>query len=678
MVLSVTNPNNVKVYRVGGESQFKKKITSSVSSINHLNVNFLSKTRSHKKKNATSQSSSGFTDLIQDFSFPEACFRIKLTPDGRHIMATGTYKPHFRVFDLSELSMKFCRHTSSDNVQFRFLTSDWTKSIHLQSDRSIEFHTSMGCHYSLRIPHFGRALDYCESTCEVLVGTSSSFVYRLDLCQGQFKAPLITHSPAIQTVSVNPAHHLWTLGGSDGYLEAWDPRCKTQLHRLQVSPTGLTCLVQRNDGLTLAAGDAEGMIRLYDLRHSKSMMHQSHPYATEIHSIHFHEGSNHVVSSDRHSVRVWERNSGTLLTTLEAQAPINDICVVPDSGMVFLATEAPQLGTYFIPVLGTAPSFCTFLDTLVGEEETVGTNSNAVSHNNSYQEGKFVSQEDIEKLNLTDYIGTPHLKAYMHGYFVPWSMYKRAISMANPFAYEEYQAQLKKSKLEAMTASRILPLIKQKRQQELVEMNAKDTNPSSKKASNVHTDPRFKAIFEDPEFVVDETSVEFKRIYTCGKSFSKQKQEGHGDPHEDLDSDEEALLARGYNLNARNLSATKNSDSENLSASDSETEATETSSKALSYHKKIDTILRPKKPDPSTSLTVSKSSIQAPAWERVKDESTKLKNLPFGYRVKKEGDLSSIKKSMPSSGAMELTFELDDAESPKKSSYKRKRGGRVR
>lgn len=57
-------------------------------------------------------------ELIQDFSFPEASLKIKCTRDGKHIMATGVYKPQIRVYELAEVSMKFERHTDCDNVAF--------------------------------------------------------------------------------------------------------------------------------------------------------------------------------------------------------------------------------------------------------------------------------------------------------------------------------------------------------------------------------------------------------------------------------------------------------------------------------------------------------------------------------------------------------------------------------
>ena len=60
----------------------------------------------------------GTIELIQGFEFPEASIKIKTTPDGKHAIATGTYKPQMKVWDLDQLSQKFERHSDAENVDF--------------------------------------------------------------------------------------------------------------------------------------------------------------------------------------------------------------------------------------------------------------------------------------------------------------------------------------------------------------------------------------------------------------------------------------------------------------------------------------------------------------------------------------------------------------------------------
>ena len=102
-------------------------------------------------------------ELLQDFEFEEASNAIRVSQDGNWIMSTGTYKPQFHVHSLPQLSLSFSRHTESLNVTVQFLSSDYSKSIHLQTDRRLELHTPMGMHYALRLPRYGRDLQYNRS-----------------------------------------------------------------------------------------------------------------------------------------------------------------------------------------------------------------------------------------------------------------------------------------------------------------------------------------------------------------------------------------------------------------------------------------------------------------------------------------------------------------------------------
>ena len=104
----------------------------------------------------------------------------------------GTYKPQIHVHNLSYLSLSFARHTESLNQTFVLLSSDYSKSLHLQSDRFLEFHTPSGRHYSTRIPRYGRDLVYDRRSTEALVPAvganedGSGEVFRLNLELGRF------------------------------------------------------------------------------------------------------------------------------------------------------------------------------------------------------------------------------------------------------------------------------------------------------------------------------------------------------------------------------------------------------------------------------------------------------------------------------------------------------------
>jgi len=53
------------------------------------------------------------------------------------------------------------------------------------------------------------------------------------------------------------------------------------------------------------------------------------------------------------------------------------------------------------------------------------------------------------------FLGTNLLKAYMHGYFVDIRLYRKAKSVAEPFAYEEYRRKKIREKIESERTNRV-------------------------------------------------------------------------------------------------------------------------------------------------------------------------------------------------------------------------------
>ena len=100
----------VKVYTVNGAA------AGSASSLPDWLVR--KRAAKAKGKRAIREHVEGTIELIQHFEFPEASIRIKTTRDGHHAIATGTYKPQMRVWDLDQLALKFERHADIENVDF--------------------------------------------------------------------------------------------------------------------------------------------------------------------------------------------------------------------------------------------------------------------------------------------------------------------------------------------------------------------------------------------------------------------------------------------------------------------------------------------------------------------------------------------------------------------------------
>lgn len=82
-------------------------------------------------------------------------------------------------------------------MSLQILSDDWSKSVHLQADRTLEFHNQNGIFHKMRIPRFGRDLSYQASTCDLYVVGVGDEVFRLNLEQGQFMNPFKTLCPDI-------------------------------------------------------------------------------------------------------------------------------------------------------------------------------------------------------------------------------------------------------------------------------------------------------------------------------------------------------------------------------------------------------------------------------------------------------------------------------------------------
>ena len=307
----------------------------------------------------------------QDFDFPEASNKLRTTRDGRYLLATGTYKPRMKVFDLEELSMKMERVTDSENVDFavrslsppplawtpertltsaparpQILSSDWTKTLHLQSDRSLELHTQSSSHYRVRMPRQGRTLAYNFPTCDALVGGLGTEVWRLNLEVGRFMKPFgLEGAPeydggegggvpgsgatgdavtGVNVIDINPAHQLLCFGTETrhgrGTVEMWDPRSRSRAGILRLPYAALaqssmssatlqhprlpgvdddssaggvavTALANRNDGLNLAVGTSTGHVLLYALRANKPYTTKDQGYGLPVKKVEWVESS---------------------------------------------------------------------------------------------------------------------------------------------------------------------------------------------------------------------------------------------------------------------------------------------------------------------------------------------------------------------------------------------------
>ncbi|CAN1795543.1 Nucleolar protein 10 [Linum perenne] len=472
-------------------------------------------------------------ELIQDLRFQTATSRIKITPNGEYVIASGIYPPQIKVYELRQLSLKFERHFESEIINFQILDEDFSKMAFLCADRSVSLHAKAGKHYTLRIPRMGRDIEYDCWSCDLFCAASSPDVYRINLQQGRFLSSLNTQSPALNVVSRSKIHGLVACGGEDGAVECFDMRVKSSIARIDaVAPSGdidqeVTALEFDEDGgFLMAVGSSGGKVLLYDLRSSNPMRIKDHMYGSRILDIKWHQSINSegrkLITTDSHIVRIWDPETGEGMTSIEPNGgAINDICVFKNSGLMFLALDGSQIPSYFIPSLGPAPKWIASLENITEEQEE--DNQTTI-----YDNFKFLTKEDLERLNMTKYIGTEHLRAHTHGFFVDLKLYQREKAKADPFEYETYMEKRKQEELNDKISSRItikkrLPKVNRSLAARIleneIESQRKDEDGIGKKkktkglASDIFNDSRFSNMFENKEFEVDETSPEYLALH---------------------------------------------------------------------------------------------------------------------------------------------------------------------
>ncbi|EME32504.1 uncharacterized protein Gasu_02790 [Galdieria sulphuraria] len=334
-----------------------------------------------EKKRKREQVRRGGVEILQDFEFPTFCSKVKQSLDGNYIVAIGGYPPQVKVYDVHQVSLKFERHLDYDMIDFQILEEDWKKLVFLCTDRRLEFHSQYGSYYRARIPRNGRDLMIDRHTADLHIVTSGPEVYRFNLDRGQFMSPWETSlSEGIQVCGLNPVYSMMAYGGEDGCLEIWDPRCRERAAKLDIATfisvsdeyanIGISSLrFDEMDGISMAIGMASGHCLLFDIRSSQPLVVKNQGYGLPVEGIKFHSQTRNILSHDKKSIKIWQRGNGHNFATMELNTDIHHTCLIGDSGLLFAATEDRPIHSYYIPSLGTAPKWCSFLDNLTEELE---------------------------------------------------------------------------------------------------------------------------------------------------------------------------------------------------------------------------------------------------------------------------------------------------------------------
>lgn len=633
--MQVSNPNNVKIYNLSAGKSLPEWLSDRQK-------------RSLQKQDIDVRRR---IELLQDFDMPTASQCVGVSPDGQYICATGTYKPRLKCFDTAQMSLKFERGLDSDVVNFQFLGEDYGKIVFLQCDRYIELHSQFGRYYRLRIPKYGRDMAYHFPSCDLYVGGIGSEVYRINLEQGRFLSPLTTKAPDTNCCEINPAHGLLACGTSVGTVECFDPRVRKAVGTLDVTLSNqfedvhelpkVTALKFR-DALNMAVGTSTGHILLYDIRSSKPLLAKDHHYELPIKSIEFQDSLNLVLSMDSKILKLWDRETGKPYTSIEPGTPLNDLCVLPKSGLLFMANDDQKILSYYIPALGTAPKWCSFLDNLT--EELEESTAQIV-----YDDYKFVTRKELEELGLAHLIGSTLLRAYMHGFFMDNRLYNKAKTIAEPFAYEDYRKSKIREKIEQERANRVrlkkLPKVNRDLAEKLMDVKEIGTNKKKvKETTTLLEDDRFSAMFSNPEFQINVNSDEYKLVNPVVSKLDK--------------------VRRKKQAKMEQFAEVSDEEGKNMSESDSSDDEHTWTKELKDQHKK----LRREAAQAKHAEYMERKN--APKFYEIKDgvdldskdgSQKKLAKKSLGERLQETRDDSIVSKS-GSLGSREMTFTFKKSE----------------
>ena len=464
-------------------------------------------------------------ELIQDFVMPGVSTSIRMSPDNQYIIVAGTYKPTMKCYDVNHLSIKLERGFDHEIEAFEVLSEDFSKIAFLHCDRYLELHGKNGKLYKLRVPKHGRALTYHMPSTDLITVGSSNEIYRLNLERGQFLQPYASQCSGFNTVDVNPEHHLIVVGSVEGTVEAWDPREKRKCGSLDVAMKiknsqtfPAVTSVKFKNGLQMGVGTASGHVLIYDIRSSEPLIIKDHLNREPVKKIAFNQVNNMVCSMDKAMLKIWDETSGKQMAYIESTSNFNDFCTIPNTGMFFFAQEDIKMQTFYIPALGPAPRWCSFLDNLTEEIESEVAQ-------NIYDDYKFVTKQELEELGLDHLEGTNLLKAYMHGFFVDMRLYQKAKLSVNPFSFEKYRKEKINKKIEESRPQRLQvksDVPKVNREVALKFMDLEDTGKKTKNP-NLLRDERFSAMFKNPDFEVDKETEEYRLLKPLLVQLDKSK-----------------------------------------------------------------------------------------------------------------------------------------------------------
>ncbi|OAF64646.1 Nucleolar protein 10 [Intoshia linei] len=517
--MKLTSPNNVKIYCLANE---------------------LSKPDWSSKKKYKSVDQNNVINIIQDLEMPTVSKTVCMTADGNYMIASGTYKPRIRCYDLNEMTLKFERCVDYEVLKVLPLSEDYSKLLLLQENRFVEFHSSEGKYHRIRVPHFSRDVDLYALSGQLLLTGTSSEVIRFDCNLGRFIKPLLCTDEslhpisAINTITTNEQHGL-IIGGNDvGIVNAWDIRTKNEsISYMDVRQANLKCgeitsCSFLKNYLDLAVGTESGQVFIYDIRSQKPRLVKDHNYAVPIKGILsnsnildeniLNENDKVLYTFDSRVLKIWNSENGNAITAIELEYDVNDVSVVENSGLMFIAGESPSIVPFFVGEIGHAPKWCKYLDKITDDFDSAGVQCES---GNLYDDFTFITRDEVIRIGLAHLIGTSSLTAYMHGYYVQNGVYRGAKDKYEIFNLSKYQKT--KREAEPVQMNEIVQGCIESLSGKVCTTNTglldrceqilqSGDRKQIKSTHSLLNDTRFSNIFVNKDFEIDVNSIDFKLL----------------------------------------------------------------------------------------------------------------------------------------------------------------------
>ncbi|KPA86881.1 hypothetical protein ABB37_00923 [Leptomonas pyrrhocoris] len=502
---------------------------------------WLSERRKNKKAVAGQE---GRVELLHDLEFPHCARCIFRCANGTHLFAAGDYPYRLKCFDVNDLSMKFSFNADMNILSGVCLSPDYRKFALRGEGRQITVHHTSSIVDRVRVPHLQRSLAYNPFQAELLSSGVSAEIYRVNLETGAFVESYHTSSDTgVNHVEVfgrhGPISGVVLTAGSDGAIEAWDSRAGTAVARVQVaggSSSGVEarCEVRHiatedNGGLLFTCGLESGEVLLYDVRLQKPLLVKDHMNSLPIVKTYFFNGkstatgeASFILSADTRSLKVWNKHDGSNFTTIDAPADITDFTLlkgqhnmVPpyecdDSGVVAICCDVPRVQVHFIPQLGAAPRWASFLEVMT--EELEEKESTTV-----YDDYTFIPKEEMDALGIAaEDLAGGKVRPVMHGAFIENGLYRELHAVVDPSGFNSYVAAKAKERQSKRWSDRISRFHRPTAAEEELEDDAAVVAPSALAAAKA--DPRFARAFDATtgraaaSFALDRRNPEYAKL----------------------------------------------------------------------------------------------------------------------------------------------------------------------